>query len=145
MAFEEEKKFFESYIREKNLKWSEQRMQILEIFLRNKKHLTADELYRMVKEKFPSVGYSTIYRTLKLLCDCGICSELRLDDGTIRFEHLYRHKHHDHLICLKCGRMVEVVDPEIEKLQERLAKKEGFILERHILLMYGLCPKCQSK
>jgi Fur family ferric uptake transcriptional regulator len=145
MRFKEEREIFENYIRKKNLKWSEQRINILEIFLQSKKHLTADELYRRVKKKFPSIGYSTIYRTLKLLCECGICSEMRLDDGTIRFEHLYRDTHHDHLICLKCGRFVEVVDPEIERLQEKLAEKEGFILKKHILQMYGICRDCQDK
>ncbi|MCP2520587.1 transcriptional repressor [SCandidatus Aminicenantes bacterium Aminicenantia_JdfR_composite] len=145
MPFEDERQIFENYIRSKNLKQSKQRMQILEIFLKTEKHLTAEELYRLVKRRFPSIGYATIYRTLKLLCDCGICSELRLDDGTIRYEHLYGHEHHDHLICIKCGKFVEVVDPEIEKLQEKLAKKEGFILKRHRLQMYGICKECRNK
>ena len=145
MPYEKEGKIFEGYIRKKNLKHSEQRMQILQIFLRTERHLTADELYRIVKKKFPTIGYATIYRTLKLLCACGICGELRLEDGTTRYEHLYGHEHHDHLICIKCGTFVEVMSPEIEVLQEKLTKERGFILKRHRLQMYGICKRCKSK
>lgn len=145
MAFEEERKIFAEYVRGKNLKPSEQRINILEIFLKSQRHLTADELYRIVKKSFPSIGYATIYRTLKLLSDCGICREMKLEDGVTRYEPLYGHEHHDHLICIKCGKFVEVVDPEIENLQEKLACSKGFILKRHRLEMYGLCKKCQSK
>lgn len=119
-------------------------MQILKIFLKTERHLTADELYRMVKKKVSGIGYATIYRALKLFCDCGLCRELRLDDGTIRYEHLYGHEHHDHLICIKCGKFVEVKDPEIERLQERLARNNGFILKRHTLQIYGLCKECRN-
>jgi len=145
MRYEKEGKIFEGYIRKKNLKHSEQRIGILEIFLGTERHLTADELYRIVKKKFPAIGYATIYRTLKLLCACGICRELRLEDGTTRYERLYGHEHHDHLICIKCGKFVEVMSPEIEVLQEKLVKERGFILKRHRLQMYGICKRCKSK
>ena len=106
MSYERERRIFEDYICGKNLKHSEQRGQILETFLKVERHLTADELYRIVKKKSPGIGYATIYRTLKLLCDSGMCRELRLEDGTVRYEHLYGHRHHDHLICIRCGKFV---------------------------------------
>ena len=145
MHYKEEKEIFEDYIRRKNLKISNQRMQVLEVFLGEERHLTADELYRIVKKRFPSIGQATVYRTLKLLCESGICTELRLEDGSVRYEHLYGHRHHDHLICTKCGKFTEVMDPEIERLQEKLAKKEGFLLKSHRLQMYGICKDCQRK
>jgi len=144
MPFTEEQKIFDDFVKRRGLKHSEQRREILRTFLRTEKHLTAEELYRLVKKRIPSVGFSTIYRTLKLLCECGLCRELKLEDGTVRYEHLYGHEHHDHLICVKCGKFVEVVDPEIERLQEKLAKREGFILEGHKLLMYGRCGDCRG-
>lgn len=143
MPYEKEQRIFEDYIRSKNLKSSGQRIQILEIFLKSEKHLSAEELYRMVKGVSPAIGYATIYRTLKLFCECGLCRELRLEDGIIRYEHLYGHEHHDHLICVKCGKFEEVMEPEIERLQKRIAQKKGFILQKHRLNMYGVCKRCK--
>lgn len=144
MANDKEEKIFEDYLVTKGLKHSRQRKGVLDIFLSIDRHLTAEELYGIVRKKYPSVGYATIYRTLKLLCGCGLCRELRFEDGTSRYEHLYGHQHHDHLICTKCGRFVEVVDPEIERLQERMAKLHGFYSERHRMELYGICKKCKK-
>ncbi|MDP2939908.1 MAG: transcriptional repressor [Candidatus Omnitrophota bacterium] len=144
MTERKEEKIFEDYLRTKNLKHSEQRKEILYIFLKHDKHLTANELYRIVQKKYPKVGFATIYRTLKLLCECGLCRELKFEDGTTRYEHLYGHQHHDHLICIKCGRFVEVVDPQIERLQERLVKLHGFYPERHRMELYGVCKRCKK-
>lgn len=135
---------FEHYIDEKSLKHSKQREEILDIFLKLDKHLSADELYRIVKKKYPTIGFATVYRTLKLLCESGLSRELKLEDGVTRYEHLYNHKHHDHLVCTKCGKFVEVVDTEIEKLQERLAAKHGFSVQRHRMELYGLCRSCNK-
>ena len=144
MAWEKEENIFEDYLADKNFKHSEQRKEILHIFLNIDKHLTANELYRIVQKKYPAVGYATIYRTLRLLCECGLCRELKLEDGTTRYEHLYGHQHHDHLICTKCGRFVEVVDLEIERLQEKLVKQHGFYPERHRMELYGVCKRCKK-
>lgn len=143
MTIRQEEKILENYLAAKNLKHSGQRKIIMDIFLKHEKHLTANELYRVVQKKYPQVGFATIYRTLKLLCDSGLCRELKLEDGTTRYEHLYGHRHHDHLICTQCGRFVEVVDPEIERLQQKLAEAQGFQAERHQLEIYGVCKKCK--
>lgn len=142
MANEKERKIFDSHILSKNLKNSRQRELILEAFLSAEGHLTADGLYEIVKKKNPGIGYATVYRTLRLLCDSGISRELKLEGGT-KYEHLYGHRHHDHLICTKCGRLVEVYAPEIEDLQEKLFKAHGFRPERHRLELYGICKKCK--
>lgn len=144
MPFKTEQRLFDDFVRGKGLKHSDQRKDILLAFLNTEQHLTADELHALVKKKNPSVGIATVYRTLKLLCECGLCSELRLGNGSVRYEHLYGHAHHDHLVCVKCGKFIEVLDPEIEKLQERLARKEDFSLQGHKLLMYGVCRKCKD-
>ena len=144
MTDHEAQKVLEEYIRRKNLKHSKQRMQILEIFLKNEKHLSADELLALVRKKIPSIGLATVYRALRLFCECGICRELKVDDGIARYEHLYGHQHHDHLICTKCGRFVEIMNPQIEKLQERVARAKGFTLEKHRLQIYGICNRCKK-
>lgn len=143
MGWEKEEKILESYLREKNLKHSEQRKEILRIFLNIDKHLTANELYRIVQKKYPAIGFATIYRTLKLLCEVGLCRELKLEDGTTRFEHLYNHRHHDHLICTKCGKFVEIIESGIEELQEKIFKLYGFHPQRHRMELYGICKKCK--
>ena len=145
MIFKEEKEYFEDYLLSKNLKHSDQRIKILEIFLKYEKHFTAEELYKTAKKSLPTIGYATIYRTLKLFCESGICRELILEDGITRYEHLYGHEHHDHLICINCGKFIEVANSEIENLQEKIAKSKKFILIRHRLEMYGLCKKCSKK
>ena len=101
---------FQQFLADKNLKHSQKRDWILEIFLRIEKHLTAEDLWSAVRKKHPSVGFATVYRTMKLLCKSGMCRELIFEDGTTRYEHKYGHEHHDHLICTECGRCLEVVD-----------------------------------
>jgi Fur family ferric uptake transcriptional regulator len=144
MPFEKEREVLSNYIRNKNMKHSDQRQQILGIFLKTESHLTAEELYLMVKKKIPSIGYATIYRTLKLFIEAGLCRELQVENGLNRYEHLYGHEHHDHLICTKCGKFIEIVSQEIEALQERIAKKKGFVLEKHRLELYGICSACRN-
>ena len=139
-----EKTIFETFLTKKNLKHSQPRDWILEVFLKIEKHLTVDELWSAVKARHPSVGCATVYRTLKLLCESGLCRELILEDGTTRYEHHYGHDHHDHLICTTCGKLVEVVDPRIEELQEKLMKQHGFSPLRHKMDLYGICSKCKG-
>ena len=143
MAIREEEKVFDEFIKQKGLKYSEQRRQVLHTFLKTEKHLTAEALHLLVKKRFPAIGIATIYRTLKLLKESGLCRELKLNDGTTRYEHLYDHEHHDHLVCTECGGLTEVVDPEIEKLQEKLAKRNGFRIKSHKLEIYGTCTRCK--
>ncbi len=143
MVKEKEEKIFEDFLNRQSLKHSQQRKEIMDIFLGIDKHLTADELYRSVKKKNPSLGFATVYRTLKLLCQCGLCRELKFEDGTTRYEHLYGHQHHDHLICTQCGKSVEIVEPEIEQLQGKLIKRYGFYPQRHRMELYGICKKCK--
>lgn len=140
----EDKEILHQYIKEKKLKNSEQRFLILEEFLKSGKHLCVEELYELVKANDPGIGIATIYRTLRLFCQCGICQELKFDDGISRFEHFHGKKHHDHLICENCGKLIEVFDPEIEKMQEKLASKNDFTISHHKLEIYGLCSDCNK-
>ena len=143
MIFKEEIDLFDNCFRSKGLKQSGQRRDILRTFLTTEKHLTADELFHLVKKENPSIGVATVYRTIKLICDCGLGRELRLDNNSVRYEHLFNHDHHDHLYCKNCGELTEVVDVEIERLQEKLAKKAGFKMQGHRLIIHGLCRKCR--
>ena len=136
-----EKEIFEEFLKRKNLKQSNQRLEILKTFVNTDKHLTTDELYSIVRNKYPTIGFVTVYRTLKLLCESGLSRELKFEDGVSRYEHEFRHEHHDHLICMECGRFVEVVDLKIEELQKMMAKKYGFAPEHHRMEIYGICKE----
>jgi Fur family transcriptional regulator, ferric uptake regulator len=135
---------FEKFLAQKRLKHSKPREFIVRTFLGMEKHVSVDELWGAVRKKCPSVGYATVYRTMKLLCESGLCSEIRFEDGTTRYEHLYGHDHHDHLICTKCGCFVEVVEAGIEELQVRLMKRHGFLPQFHRMNLYGICKECRS-
>jgi len=133
------------YIADKGLRYTPQREEILRVFLSIEKHLSADQLHKIVRKKNPNIGYVTVYRTMKLLAGAGLCSEVDFGDGVARFEHQYGHQHHDHLVCLKCGSYVEVMNPQIEKLQDELANKLKFKPLRHRLQIFGICGRCDKK
>jgi Fur family transcriptional regulator, ferric uptake regulator len=136
---------FEKFIKDKRLRHSKPRDFIIKTFLSLERHMTVDELWGEVKKRYPSIGFATIYRTMKLLSESGLCREIRFEDGATRYEHLYGHDHHDHLICTRCGRLVEVVEPGIEKLQDRLMKRHGFVPQSHRMNLYGICKECQKR
>jgi Fur family transcriptional regulator, ferric uptake regulator len=135
-------KILENYIKEKQIKKSSQRNVILEKFLNTEKHLTVNELYELVKKSNPEIGFATVYRAIKVITAAGLAEEIDIGDGIKRYEHKYGHKHHDHLICIKCGEFIEFFDPDIEKLQEKITKKHKFSAIDHKLMIKGICSKC---
>jgi len=122
-----------------------QRKTIVETFLEAEGHFPAEDLAEMVKKKMPDLGQATVYRTLKLLVDSGLADTIDPGDGAILYEHRYGHDHHDHLICLQCGRKVEIRDEVIEMRQEELASGHGFELTRHRMYLFGLCGDCMAE
>ena len=129
---------------DKGLRLTQQRLLICEIFFEElQEHANIEELYQKVKVRNRSVGYATVYRTLKLLTECGLATSIQIGDGTTRFEPVT--EHHDHLICTECGKIVEFENDEIEQLQEDVAKEFGFILTSHSMELYGTCANCRSK
>jgi Fur family ferric uptake transcriptional regulator len=142
--FQSERDIFEAHIRKAGLRRTSQRDLILDMFLRTEDHLTMEDLYWLVQKEDPSVGQTTVYRTLKLLAQAGLAREVRFGDGKTYYEHHYNHEHHDHLICTECGKVIEFFSPEIESLQEKTAVELGFTLTNHSLRMWGLCAECRK-
>jgi Fur family ferric uptake transcriptional regulator len=136
---------FAEYLANENLKMTPQRRVILDTLLKKNDHLSSEELYALVKKRDASIGQATVYRTLKLLSDSGLIEPLDFADGVTRYEPCYGKDHHDHLICEKCGKNIEIVDDVIERRQEQLAKEHGFTLMRHKMYLYGLCRECRKK
>ena len=136
---------FNEFITGKRLRHTAQREKIMDIFLSTGMHLSCEQLYELVKKKYPGIGYTTVYRTMKLLCESGLCEEIDIGDGVVRFEHKYGRLHHDHLVCTKCGKLIEVNNPEIERLQEAMAKKNKFVPTAHKLEIFGICRECSYR
>jgi Fur family ferric uptake transcriptional regulator len=135
---------FHSRLRERGLKSTAPRDDIARVFFELRRHISAEELYAEVKKINPHVGYATIYRTLKLLKDCGLLSERHFDEGQARYE-VAGEQHHDHFICENCSKIIEFEDDALERIQETVARKLGVTLLRHKLEFYGLCAECRSK
>ena len=140
----EEQEIFHRHIQKAGLKRTAQRDLILDVFLRTEEHLSSEDLYRLVQQKDPAIGQTTVYRTLKLLTDAGLAREVRFGDGRTRYEHNYKHPHHDHLICTQCGKTIEFFSADMEALQEQIAAKHKFELTHHTMRMFGYCPACRK-
>jgi len=139
-----EKQIFQNYASSKGLKSTKQRDMILDCFLYCDQHLSTEELYLKLKESMPGIGFATVYRTLKLFAESGIAREIQFGDGQTRYEHLHAGEHHDHLVCTRCGAIMEFENETIEKLQAEVARNHGFTITNHKLELYGICAKCKS-
>lgn len=134
-----------SHMLKKGLRSTDQRRLIVETFFKSPNHVSIEELLAQVRSQDPKVGYATVYRTLKLLTECGVAFERRFGDGLARYELADDASHHDHLICIDCGTIVEFEEPRIETLQEAVATQHGYELRSHKHELYGICRDCQRK
>ena len=133
-----------SYLERGGLKSTQQRDFIATAFFKTNTHISLDELLAKVRKKNPGLGYATVYRTMKLLVDSGLAMERQFGDGQTRFENTPEDGHHDHIICLKCSKIVEFQNQMIENLQEEVARKHGFLVVTHKLELYGYCSDCRK-
>jgi len=140
----EEQEIFHRHIQRAGLKRTAQRDLILDVFLRTEEHLSSEDLYRLVQKEDPDIGQTTVYRTLKLLTDAGLAREVRFGDGRTRYEHNYKHPHHDHLICTECGKTIEFFSADMEALQDQIAAQYKFELTHHTMRMFGYCSECRK-
>jgi len=139
----EEQEVLLKHIQKRGLKRTAQRDLILDVFLRTEEHLSSEDLYRLVQAEDPTVGHTTVYRTLKLLTDAGLAREVRFGDGRTHYEHNYKHQHHDHMICTECGKIIEFYSAELEALQDQMAAKHKFEVTQHLLRIIGVCSECR--
>jgi Fur family ferric uptake transcriptional regulator len=130
-----------AHLHRRGLRHSEVRDLVVEAFLAAREHVSVEDLTRRVRHR--GIGQATVYRTLKLLADCGLAAPRQFGDGVTRYEPLAEHAHHDHLICTACGKIVEFQDPRIEALQVKVARRHGFTVESHKLELYGRCAACR--
>lgn len=132
-------------LRKVGLKVTLPRLKILEILEQSQlRHLSAEEVYRILLEAGEDVGLATVYRVLTQFEAAGLVKRQNFEGGHSVFE-LEQGEHHDHLVCVKCSRVEEFVDKVIEVQQEKVATKFGFDMTDHNLNIYGICPQCQKK
>ena len=130
-----------SELKNMGLKATLPRLKILEIFQNGKqRHMSAEDVYRELLAESHDIGLATVYRVLTQFEQAGLLKRSNFESGKAVFE-LNEGQHHDHLICLQCGRVEEFYDPEIEKRQQKIAKDRGFVLQDHALSLYGICNK----
>lgn len=136
---------FLEFMGRKGLNTTSQRKTIAEAFFEFPGHHSLEEFYKFISAFDPGIGQTTVYRTLKLLCDAGLAHEIQFSDNITRYEIARPNNHHDHLICLDCGKIVEICDPRIEAIQKEVAASQGFELKGHSHTLYGICAQCRNK
>ncbi len=132
-------------MKQKGMNITEQRKKIAKAFFKLDGHYSLEEFYQIIYQEDPSIGQTTVYRTLKLLREAGLAEEIHFSDDITRYEIANPRSHHDHLICIECGKVIEIVNQEIEKMQKKIAESYGFTLSGHIHNLYGVCDECKKK
>ena len=135
---------FEAFLGSRGLRLTPRRRLIADTFFRSEGHLSADEIYLEARKSDPRLGPATVYRTLRLLRQAGLATGMTTGDGLARYEPPSQRGHHDHLICRGCGRIVEFENDQIEALQEKVARRHGFVVTDHRMELYGLCGGCRG-
>ena len=133
---------FAEFLSRAGLKTTRQRRHIVQAFFDAGRHLTAEQLYQQLQDQDPGIGLVTVYRTLKLLREAGMATGRKFGDAYTRFDPTPVDRPHDHLICIRCGRIQEFEDPSLYTLRARAARRQGFTVTEHRLDVYGLCRDC---
>lgn len=137
-----------AYVTKNGLKFTKQRELIAEVFFGATGHLTAEDLLERVRQEDTGVSLATVYRTMKLLTDCGLANPHRFGERQTVYEPSEQHEdHHDHIICDDCGKIFEFMDERVERIQDEIAANHGLELRHHRMELYGRCLKanCENK
>lgn len=141
---------FQRILKERGLKKTKQRILVLEALAScGDKHLTAEEIYEIVKAEFPEIGLATVYRTIQLLSDLNLVESVQLGDGYVRYEigkieEREAHNHH-HLVCLECGKVISFRDDLLDELEKRIKESVSFQVVNHEVKLYGYCETCLNQ
>jgi Fur family transcriptional regulator, ferric uptake regulator len=127
----------------KGYRLTPQRIMIVDALHSTKHHISAEEIFERLRKKYPYANISTVYRTLELLKELGLAAEISVGDGTVRY-HARENSRHHHLLCTKCGKMIDLSEDELEPLELALNKNHGFKADIHHLAIFGLCSNCQK-
>ena len=135
------KELFIEVLKKENLKCTPQRLAVFQNLIRSKKHRESEQIYKDINSKI-NVSLATVYRTLDLLVKHQFVRKMDVGNGKFIYETKLNHPHHDHMICVECGKIIEFHNQEIEDIQEKICVKENFTIVRHIHQLFGKCSKC---
>jgi Fur family ferric uptake transcriptional regulator len=139
-----ELKKFMKVLRNENLKLTPQRVEIFREVCDSDEHREAEEIYLALRERDVHVSRSTVYRTMNILYQHDLVRRMNIGDGKWRYEHWLDCHQHDHLICIRCGTIVEFMNPQIEEIQKNVADKFNYKLVKHVHQLFGLCKQCRK-
>lgn len=145
MANDTEREQFLTYMRDRGLRVTSERLALFDEIYRQHGHIDAEQLLEALKESGHKISRATVYRNLDLLVDCGLVRKQRLGRNRYLYEHIHAGQSHDHLVCTQCGRVVEFVSPGITALQTRICQAHGFSPDHHQLQIQGLCNDCAER
>lgn len=139
------KDLFKNFCKTNNLRYTPERELIIDEIYRTHDHFDVDNLFLRIKNKHPKtkLARGSIYRTIPLLIESGLLRESLAQEGRICYEHTLGHTHHDHLKCIKCGKIFEFYNETIDQAQDILCKKLKFKMTSHMHVIYGYCSKCK--
>ncbi len=135
---------FSEFLANQGMRYTKERRLILEEVMSRHDHFAPEDILVSLRAKGEKVSNASVYRTLPLLIDCGIVAKNALGSMEAGLEHVLGHKHHDHLVCVDCGKIIEFTNDEIENLQEQVAREHGFIVNGHRLVISGRCSDCHN-
>jgi len=135
---------FREFMREKGLRHTPEREDIIAEIFSTHDHFDVEELHWRLRKKNKIVSKPSIYRLIPHLLECGLIQKAYFEEGHQHYEQIYGHEHHCHLRCSRCGKTIEFREPFLARLEKRLARQYGFAVSGHKLEVTGLCPKCRS-
>ncbi|MFA5354696.1 MAG: transcriptional repressor [Thermodesulfovibrionales bacterium] len=140
-----ERKRFKEYLLTKGLKLTRERDEVLREVLAMEKHFDPEELFQRLRQKGSKVSRASVYRTIPLLVECGFIEQVERVDRHAHYEKVSKDRHHDHMICMNCGKVIEFFSPTLEMLQDEICQREGFRGVRHSLEIFGHCTDCSKE
>jgi Fur family ferric uptake transcriptional regulator len=133
---------FREYLRDRGLKYTDERRELLRAVMHNDEHFEAEQLLLQLRQAGSRVAKATIYRTLPLLVSCGIVKAVQFSNDRVHYEHTYGQDPHDHMVCRRCGRIIEFDSSDVDRLRTAIAARHAFYAVSHRLQIMGLCQQC---
>ena len=136
---------FRSFISKKGLRNTPEREEIISEIFSNHDHFDVDDLYLRLRRKGSKISKASIYRNIPLIMECGLIKDVWLEDGHMHYEHIYGHRHHCHMRCLGCGKVIEFIEKSLNNLEKRLSEENDFQIIDHRLDITGYCSDCKKE
>ncbi|MFZ5906515.1 MAG: Fur family transcriptional regulator [Nitrospirota bacterium] len=141
----EQKQVFSRFLKDRGWRFTKERAAIMEKTMSRNGHFEPETLYLEIRKAGVKASRASVYRTINLLCECGLIERVRKTEHGTVYERSFGHEHHDHMLCIGCGSAIEFYSDKLEQLQENLCRQQGFQGTSHTLEIRGYCRKCREK